>query len=192
MAHARRKFDEAVKAQGAHPDNPGKTGKAVEGLHPIQALYRIEREGKDRIIPCRQQKAKPLLDTLRAWLDTALPTVPSQTMIGKALTYLHSQWPKLMRYLDDSRLSIDNNPVENAIRPFVIGRRNWLSRIPRGAKSSANLYSLIETAKANGLEPYAYLRHLFTELPKAQTLEQVKALLPFHVKTQPLRPLSPE
>jgi transposase len=84
-------------------------------------------------------------------------------------------------------------PVENAIRPFVIGRRNWLfSDTARGAKSSANLYSLIETAKANGLEPYAYLRHLFTELPKAQTLEQIEALLPFHVKTQPLRPPSPE
>jgi transposase len=197
MAHARRKFDEAVKAQGAHPDNPGKTGKAVEGLHAIQALYRIERECKD-VSPkerytVRQQKAKPLLDTLRAWLDTALPTVPSQTMIGKALTYLNNQWPKLMRYLDDGRLSIDNNPVENAIRPFVIGRRNWLfSDTARGAKSSANLYSLIETAKANGLEPYAYLRHLFTELPKAQTLEQTEALLPFHVKTQPLRPPSPE
>jgi transposase len=72
----RAKFDEAVKAQGAHPDNPGKTGKAV-GLHAIQALYRIEREGKD-VSPeerytVRQQKAKPLLDTLRAWLDTALP-----------------------------------------------------------------------------------------------------------------------
>jgi transposase len=91
-------------------------------------------------------------------------------MIGKALTYLNNQWPKLMRYLDDGRLSIDNNPVENAIRPFVIGRRNWLfSDTARGAKSSANLYSLIETAKANGLEPYAYLRHLFTELPKVQT-----------------------
>jgi len=79
-------------------------------------------------------------------------------MTGKALTYLHNQWPKLIRYLDDGRLSIDNNRVENAIRPFVIGRRNWLfSDTVRGAQSSANLYSLIETAKANGLAPYAYL-----------------------------------
>ncbi|MGH8524061.1 MAG: IS66 family transposase, partial [Gammaproteobacteria bacterium] len=95
MAHARRKFDEAVKAQGTHPSNPGKTGKAVEGLHAIQALYRIERECKDakERYTVRQQKAKPLFDTLRVWLDTALPTVPSQTMIGKKpcqnkLTYL--------------------------------------------------------------------------------------------------------
>jgi transposase len=110
-------------------------------------------------------------------------------MTGKALTYLHNQWPKLIRYLDDGRLYIDNNRVENAIRPFVIGRRNWLfSDTVRGAQSSANLYSLIETAKANGLEPYAYLRHLFTELPKTQTLEEIEALLPFHVKTPPLTP----
>ena len=82
--------------------------------------------------------------------------------------------------------------MENAIRPFVIGRRNWLfSDTVRGAQSSANLYSLIETAKANGLEPYAYLHHLFTELPKAQTLEQIEALLPSHVKTQERTPTPP-
>jgi transposase len=197
MAHARRKFDEAVKAQGVDRDNPEKIGKAMEGLRYLQALYRIERECKssspEERYSVRQQKAKPLFETLRAWLDAALPTVAPQSMTGKALTYLHNQWPKLIRYLDDGRLSIDNNRVENAIRPFVIGRRNWLfSDTVRGAQSSANLYSLIETAKANGLEPYAYLRHLFTELPKAQTLEQIEALLPFHAKTQQLTPTPPE
>jgi transposase len=196
MAHARRKFDEAVKAQGADRDNPARTGRAVEGLHFIQALYSIERECKDgspeERYAVRQRKAKPLFETLRAWLDAALLTVPPQSMAGKALGYLQNQWPKLLRYLDDGRLSIDNNPVENAIRPFVIGRRNWLfSDTARGAQSSANLYTLIETAKANGLEPYAYLRHLFTELPKAQSLEQLESLLPFHVKTQPLNPAAP-
>ena len=95
----------------------------------------------------------------------------------------------LIRYLDDGRLSVDNNRVENAIRLLVIGRRNWLfSDTVRGAQTSANLYSLIETAKANGLEAYAYLRHLFTELPKAKTLEQIEALLPSHVRAQQLRP----
>jgi transposase len=197
MAHARRKFDEAVKAQGVDRDNPEKIGKAMEGLRYLQALYRIERECKgsfsEERYSVRQQKAKPLFETLRAWLDAALPTVAPQSMTGKALTYLRNQWPKLIRYLDDGRLSIDNNRVENAIRPFVIGRRNWLfSDTVRGAQSSANLYSLIETAKANGLEPYAYLRHLFTELPKAQTLEQIEALLPFHAKTQQLTPTPPE
>ena len=86
---------------------------------------------------------------------------------------------KLIRYLDDGRLKIDNNAAENAIRPFVIGRKNWLfSDSVKGVNASANLYSLIETAKANGLEPYAYLRYLFTELPKAETVDAIEALLP--------------
>ena len=196
MAHARRKFDEAVKAQGAHPDNPreDRQGRGRASRHP-SALS--DRARKQRLFPeerytVRQQNAKPLLDTLRASLDTALPTVPSQTMIGNALTYLHNQWPKLMRYLDDGRLSIDNNPVENAIRPFVIGRRNWLfSDTARGAKSSANLYSLIETAKANGLEPYAYSPplHRVAQGPDPRTDRGAVAV---RVKTQPLRPPSPE
>jgi transposase len=113
MAHARRKFDEAVKAQGVDRDNPQKIGKAMEGLRYLQALYRIERECKgsfsEERYSVRQQKAKPLFETLRAWLDAALPTVVPQSMTGKALTYLHNQWPKLIRYLDDGRLSIDNN-----------------------------------------------------------------------------------
>jgi transposase len=89
------------------------------------------------------------------------------------------RWPKLIRYLEDARLEIDNNRVENAIRPFVVGRKNWLfSDSVKGVKASANLYSLIETAKANGLEPYAYLRHVFTELPKADTVETIEVLLP--------------
>jgi hypothetical protein len=86
-------------------------------------------------------------------------------LLGKALSYLEKSWTKLTVYTEDGRLSIDNNPAENAIRPFVIGRKNWLfSASVRGAKSSANLYGLIETAKANGLEPYAYLRHVFYTL----------------------------
>ena len=131
----------------------------------------------------RQRHARPILDKLRTWLDEALPQVPPTSVTGKALTYLHNEWNKLIRYLDDGRLEIDNNHAENAIRPFVLGRKNWLfSDSVRGVRASANLYSLIETAKANGLEPYAYLRHLFTELPKAATLEGIEALLPGTIK----------
>ncbi len=127
----------------------------------------------------RQRHARPILDEMRSWLDRALPQVPPTSTTGKALHYLHNEWPRLIRYLDDGRLEIDNNAAENAIRPFVIGRKNWLfSNSVRGAKASANLYSLIETAKANGLEPYAYLRYLFTELPKAETVDAIEALLP--------------
>ena len=192
LAHARRKFDEAVKAQGkVSTHDPAKIGKAMQGLTYIQSLYRIEREVKDATpevrYQLRQEKAKPLLDTLRAWLDDALPQVPPQSLTGKALNYLHNHWPKLIRYLDDGRLNIDNNGTENAIRPFVVGRKNWLfSDTVHGAMSSANLYSLVETAKAQSLEPYRYLRRVFTELPKATTVEHIEALLPFNINADEL------
>jgi len=179
MAHARRKFSEAVKAQGKKKQR----GRAHRGLALIQKLYRIEKQSRiltpeDRR-QHRQAHARPILDELRAWLDAALPQVPPTSATGKALNYLHNEWDKLIRYLEDGRLEIDNNGAENAIRPFVLGRKNWLfSASVKGVKASANLYSLIETAKANGLEPYVYLRHLFTELPKATTVEDFEALLP--------------
>ncbi len=100
-------------------------------------------------------------------------------LLGKALSYLDKNWEKLTVYIQDGRLSIDNNPAENAIRPFVIGRKNWLfSASVNGAKASATLYSLIETAKANQLEPYQYLRHIFSEIPKATSPDRIEALLP--------------
>ena len=102
-----------------------------------------------------------------------------RTALGKAMAYLANEWDKLIVYLQDGRIEIDNNRTENAIRPFCVGRRNWLfSDSVAGVKASANLYSLIETAKANNLEPYAYLRTLFTDLPRAQTLDDIEALLP--------------
>lgn len=182
MAHARRKFSEAVKGQGKNP----RTGKAQQGLAWIQQLYRIEKQARtQQMIPSqrkahRQQHAAPILDKLHVWLDASLPTVPPGTLTGKALNYLHNEWPKLIRYLEDGRLEIDNNLAENAIRPFVIGRKNFLfSDSVKGVTASANLYSVIETAKANGLEPYAYLRRVFTALPQAETVEEIEALLPW-------------
>ena len=108
--------------------------------------------------------------------------LPPQTLTGRALGYLDNQWPRLIRYIDDGRVEVDNNLAESGIRPFVMGRKAWLFSVaPAGADASARLYSLIETAKANGLEPYAYLRHLFTELPKATTQAGTEALLPWNV-----------
>jgi len=188
MAHARRKFDEAVKAQGKNKS----AGKAQRGLALIRNLYRVEKQAR-KLVPearhaHRQRHARPVLDELRAWLDEALPQVPPASATGKALNYLHNEWHKLVRYLEDGRLEIDNNGAENAIRPFVLGRKNWLfSASVKGVQASANLYSLIETAKANGLEPYAYLRHLFTELPKAETVEAIEALLPGNLSKDQIR-----
>ena len=181
-AHARRKFDEALKAQGKHR----RPGLADQGWVWIQKLYGVERAVRDasaqQRYAYRRQHAEPILKDLRTWLDESQPLVPPATATGKALHYLHNEWPKLVRYLDDGRLEIDNNRAENAIRPFVTGRKNWLfSDSVRGVKASAILYSLIETAKANQLEPYTYLRRLFTELPKANTIEAIEALLPGNI-----------
>lgn len=192
FAHARRKFDEAVKAQGK--GGKAKAGKATKGLAYIQKLYRIEtliKQDSPAIRwQVRQQDAKPLLAEIRTWLDQSLPTTPPSSAIGTALHYLHNQWDKLIRYCDDGRLNIDNNGIERAIRPFVTGRKNWLfSDTVKGAKASANLYSLIETAKANGLEPYRYLRHVFKELPAAQCLEDFEALLPGNIQLPQITPV---
>ena len=116
------------------------------------------------------------------WLQKSLPNVPPESAIAKALKYLHNQWPRLIRYLENGAYPIDNNPAENAIRPFAIGRKNWMfSTSQAGAKASANLYSLIETAKVNNLNPTDYLEKIFTDLPNAQSLEDIEKLLPWRV-----------
>jgi len=184
LAHARRYFDEALKAQKAN----GRGGLAVEALAMIQKIYRVEKIAREAGLSAdarkklRDEKARPVWDELRRWLDRVRNNAPPSTKIGKALGYLDNQWDTLIRVLDDGRLEVDNNACENAIRPFVIGRNAWLfSDTPAGAEASARLYSLIETAKACGREPYAYLAHVFAELPKATTLAEIDALLPWNV-----------
>ena len=183
MAHARRKFTDAIKAQGRNK----KRGQADRGLALIRKLYRIERQARQLKPPeryaRRQKHARPVFDELRTWLEVTLPQIAPSSATGQALNYLHNEWDRLIRYLDDGRLEIDNNLAENAIRPFVTGRKNWLFSVSvKGVKASANLYSLIECAKINGLEPYAYLRYVFTELPQADTVEAIEALLPGDLK----------
>jgi transposase len=128
----------------------------------------------------RQQKATPLLQALHALAcGHQVHTLPSGKL-DEALSYLLTQWPKLIRYVQNGQLAIDTNVAENAIRPFALGRRNWLfADTVKGAKASAVLYSIIESAKANGLEPYAYLCRLFERLPHAKSVEDFEALLPF-------------
>lgn len=183
-AHARRYFIQAQKLQ-PQAKKGAKPSKADIAVSMIGKLYQVEREikglGEETRYALRQQKALPQLQKIRQWLDKVLHTTLPKGQLGKALAYLDRNWEKLVVYVQDGRLSIDNNPAENAIRPFVIGRKNWLfSATVKGAKASANLYSLIETAKANGLEPYHYLRHIFKELPKSDSLEQIEALLPWN------------
>ena len=189
-AHARRKFDEALRGQGKSKKKgakrPAKEGRARQALYQIQALYRIEREFKEATVEeryaARQDRTKLLLEKLREWLDGSIDSVPPQSLTGKAMYYLNKQWPKLVRVLDDGRLPLDTNLVENAIRPFVVGRKNWLfADTVAGARASANLYGLIETAKANHIEPGRYLAHLFDVLPSIISPEQLGALLPQNI-----------
>jgi hypothetical protein len=128
-----------------------------------------------------------MLDKMRVWLNTALPAITPQSKLGEALAYLHKYWPRLIRYVEHGDLPIDNNPCENAIRPFVIGRKNWLfSDSQAGAHASALIYSLIETAKANGQEPSLWLTEVLSELPYAKTAEDYDRLLPWNIHPKDL------
>lgn len=179
-AHARRKFVEAQKVQPK-----GKIGRADMALNLINKLYGIERDLKpasdEQRHQGRQQQSLPLLNQLNAWLDKTQPHIARKTALGNAVNYLAKNWSRLVRYIEAGHLPIDNNRAENAIRPFVIGRKNWMfSDTPKGATASAQIYSLIETAKANGQEPYAYLRHILERLPQVNGLEGYEALLPWN------------
>jgi transposase len=184
-AHARRKFVEVTKARVRTGGNKKKTGKADAALNYIKKLYAVESLATqqalsfDQRVDLRRQHSLPILESFKQWLDQNAGKTPPQGLLGKAINYALGQWKKLVRYVDDGRLRLDNNLAENAIRPFVVGRKNWLfSGHPRGAHSSATFYTLIETAKANNCEPYSYLRFLFEKLPLAQTEDDYRALLP--------------
>ena len=119
-------------------------------------------------------------------MEKTQPQITAQNALGKAVNYLASNWSRLERYVEAGHLPIDNNAAERAIRPFVIGRKNWLfSDTPKGATASAQIYRLIETAKANGREPYAYLRHILKRLPQVNSVEGYEALLPWNCSPAP-------
>ncbi|MBT8359689.1 MAG: IS66 family transposase [Deltaproteobacteria bacterium] len=184
-AHARRKFMDVIKAQGKNR----KSGSADKALSYIKKLYRLEQEAQrdelptDQIYRMRQEKALPILEDFKKWLGKKATQTPPQGLLGKAVSYTLKQWDRLIGYSEDGCLKPDNNMAENSIRPFVLGRKNWLfSGTPEGAEASALLYSLIETARANGLEPYRYLRYIFDKLPAAHSLEDYETLLPWNAK----------
>jgi transposase len=147
----------------------------------------LPRYSLDEVLQIRQHKSVPIAAAFKQWLDEIGPGVPPKSALGKAIGYSLSQWPKLVRYLDHPEIPPDNNRVEQAIRPFAVGRAAWMfCDTQAGARASANLYSLVMTAQANGIEPLAYLTYLCTQLPAATTVEQFEALLPWNVK-EPLK-----
>lgn len=181
FAHARRKFIEAKSVQPK-----GKIGKADWALNHFQKLYAIEKQltnqTPEQRYALRQEKSVPLLVHFKSWLDKSSLEAPPKSAIGGAIFYCLNQWNKLAAYVQDGHLQIDNNRAERAIKPFVIGRKNWLfSATNRGAKASAILYSVIETAKANGLEPLEYIQKLLDELPRRRADDGIDDLMPWAV-----------
>lgn len=167
-AHARRNFKDALTALPETAKSSRLT--AQEGLNFCDHLYKVERQLKELDAIDRYHKRKelslPILDEFSKWLKVQTPKVLPKSALGKAIKYCKSQWPKLEAFLLDGRLELDNNRAERAIKPFVLGRKNWLfSNTAKGAKSSALIYSVVETSKENNLNPYAYLKYLFEELP---------------------------
>jgi transposase len=185
MAHIRRKFFIAEKA--AKKADPQSSPKAKIPLDLIKALYKIEKtikgEPPDKVFEVRQKESKTHMEKLKSFLDDQKTKVLPKSLIGKAINYALDQWTKMLVFLESPLVPIDNNGTERCIRPFVIGRNNWtFSQTPAGAHASANLYSLIESAKANGIEPFGYLSLIFKELPKVQDADGYTKLLPHVVK----------
>lgn len=136
----------------------------------------------NEIYQYRQEHAKPLLEAFKFWLDENSKKAPPQSPLGQAFTYAINQWDKLNRYTNDGRLEMDNGLSERQIKPFVIGRKNWLFyNSVAGAKAAEVIYSIIESAKANNLEPYTYLRSLLTHLPNITTEKELEALIPYNI-----------
>lgn len=181
FAHARRYFNDALRLS----KNQGSANKA---LSFIQKLYYAEKVLRQKYSDPyafneeRKKEALPVLEEFYEWLKKKESEVAPKSKIGEAVLYTLGEWKKLIRYLDMPFLTPDNNIAENAIRPFVVGRKNWLfSYSPNGAHASACIYSLIESAKANKLEPYRYLRYIFTKIPQIKSIDELKMLLPTEI-----------
>lgn len=181
MAHARRPFVELVKLS----KNTGKSHQAVAYFQKLYAIEKIAREGKytaAQRFNLRLEKAKPILDEMRTWLTESLRHAVPQSKLSNALIYMHDRWHELTNYLTNGELEIDNNGAENQIRPFALGRKNWLfSGSPRGAHASALFYSLLATSVANDWNPFEYLRYVFDNIRPCKTIDDYTALLPFNI-----------
>jgi transposase len=187
-AHCRRYFNDALQA--LPKDKRGPEQLPARFIELIGRLYKVEAEARRDTLDVqalqqqRQLHSAPVLERIEALALQHLHGVLPGSLLGKALHYVIAQWPKLVRYIGDGRYPIDNNACENAIRPFVVGRRNWLfADTVAGANASANLYSLLQTCLANGIDGYRYLTALLVELPKAKTVEDYEALLPWRLAT---------
>jgi transposase len=190
FAHVRRKFFEA--AQAAKVAGAQEPSGADHALSLIKGLYSIEKDLREQVkekqitlevlLEERRTRCTPILQGFHQWLEIQSMIVLPSSALGTAITYALNQWPVLINYLCHEELTPDNNAAERGIRPFVMGRKNWvMSGSPAGAKSSCALYSLIETAKANGLNPYKYLQTIFEKAPSLTAADDWGQLLPWNL-----------
>jgi hypothetical protein len=186
-AHVRRKFDEALKALKKEEKD---TASANIGLRYCNQLFELERKydkeeiyGEERV-KHRELESKPIVEAFFAWVESMQMQVLPKSKLSQAITYAMNQRPRLMNFFLDGRLEISNNRVERTVRPFAVGRKNWMfAYCAKGAKASAIVYSIIETAIANGLMPFLYLKYLFETLPNIQR-EQFVDCLPWNPSVQ--------
>jgi transposase len=195
LQHCRTMFFKARKVSQLPSSRTLANAAMVDYIRPVYQVeerikaLREEYAVRGEVLPLeavralRQEKSKPILEKFKAWVDELLPGTPPNSALGKALGYTSRQWPKLVRHLDHAEMPVDNNYVERQIKSYATGRKAWLFAYDAaGAQASANLYSLVMTCRANEIEPYAYLNHLFEHLPAASIVEQVEALLPWNLK----------
>lgn len=188
-AHARRKFVEVSKVLDGADKNRKKDSHADQMIKLIAGLYKIEAEckelklTKDQVTKVRQDQALPILTDIKKKLDEWLLSARPSSALGKAIAYSLNNWQALTRYVEHGQVPIDNNDTERKVKPFVIGRKNWLfAGNTRGAKASANLYSLIESAKAHDLKVFEYLKYVYDHLGSAESDKDYEALTPQFVR----------
>ena len=179
--HCRRKFYNVAKGVKS-------VGLAHKAVKMIAKLYKVEKDIKslnlthEQITQYRLEHAKPILNKFRDFITEYIDKVLPKSPLGGAFTYANNQWPKLIRYIDDGRLEIDNGLSERAIRPFAIGRKNYLFfNSISGVRAGEVLYSLIETCKAHKIEPYVYLRYVLGKMPSAHSLNDLEQLMPYNI-----------
>lgn len=185
LVHVRRKFIEIARTTKNVPGIASTIIDLIQKVYHHENKFRTDAEKElDKeayILTKREEKIRPFLNRIKDILIKA--NAPPKSLLGNAIRYALGQWNRIEAYLGNPYLTPDNNVVENAIRPFAIGRKNWLfSGSPRGAQASAALYSIIETAKANNINPYTYLYYLFEKLPYAQTPAELESLMPWNVR----------